>query len=1747
MKPFQVLNNTKNAYKDYVYTFQKFKNPTIKNWVSEKIDKGSLLWRPPNIELSRRFQAGTTLESFVKDGVLHEDILKIFCIDPEDPGSGPISPYLHQSRAIENIVKDEQNTIVSTGTGSGKSFCFGIPLVNSCLRLKEKGITGVKALIVYPMNALANSQYNDFAKRLHGSGLKIALYTGDMKYSPEEALAMYLEATGRSEPYDSEIISREALHENPPDILMTNYVMLEYMLMRLSDQGLFPVDNPGVLQYIVLDEIHTYTGRRGADVACLIRRIKRRSGCTNNVRCIGTSATVQAAEGEDAASVVSQFASDLFGEPFDPENVVTGSFIALEEKTADLLPDSVLVTDEMIHDFDYTLNKTIPLIESLTDESITITNFTEKDLGALLQKQITIDFIQKSLLDTNLSLSTLITNYQQTHRKSSSFQECEREIQAAFLAGLVGTTTYRQQETTLITPKLHTFFSQGRTISSCLTKQGPHLHDKGDQQCKTCADNDKQRNTFPLYFCRACGQEYYSAALTPEHTLFPREIETLFEDMENIYIYPETYNRNDEELPEFFFTQAGNIKDQYKDKLPVSQTYCPECNKIDTIEEPCIHPKETKIPIATITYPFLFCPSCGAFHDLRTREFNKLFSFGSVGRSTALDILSLHTVSNLDPDQQKTIIFSDNRQDTSLQTWHLNDFQKRIHFRRGFYHALLKQNNPDFINLYDLDQPIFDIYEENKVTPKYDPSESEFIQDTTLKGKYIRYLRYLLLQDIRPPIQKNQQNLEDTGLVEYTYNGLEKLAKADEHWKEQFNIPEIIKITPDERYDFILGFLDIFRRQFAIKDDRMIRNHQNFERDIIEKLYEDAHVNLGGKAYLITGYSDNAIARKNTQVMRLTTPQSRLVIWTEKTLHVKKDRAKDIVTELAELLAKIGFLSHEQYKHIGYLYQLPSSIIQVKINEKTTLKQCKTCGNIYPFKTMNQCPSKKCTALDIIDITTQQNYYRDLYTTPFSEAITLIAAEHSGQIEGDERRKIEENFIKTDNPLNTIVCTPTMELGIDIGKLSTVHMRNVPPSPTNYAQRAGRAGRSNQPSLILTFCGVGNTRGPHDQYFYKRPEQMIAGKIIEPRFLLDNKNLIITHLNSSIIEHLTSSKAGSGQIKIEKEIQHILNLDDIENNYPIKSSLEHEITTKIQQEKTQITQSFIDSFHKEIQTFPWLTTDYINTHIDEFISRFNQAFDYWKKEYTILRREYRRLSKKGEREALDTHERLRLRAIQHKMGSMREGKKAFFTFRYLQNQGFLPTYGFPGNTTTVSFNDTEHELIRDRNIALTEYAPGNQVYCNGKCYHIRFARPKTEDNQPITQQIRICPDCEHILLGENSNTTTVCPNCNKDLTEYPPNPNAIEMPDQYAVSGSRITSDEEERIRQGYDIIRGYNLQHQEPYTIQNKESFTMKYEHNGRIIRVNRGPRKPEEQPNGFSFCTACYKWLLGSKSVDKHISNDSRNKCSKNATQEDILHGLYLYSEGLHDVLTIDIPTHEHLTNELDITSFYYSIKEALIQSIVVHLNLDENEIDGFVKPNPDENHTHSIIIYETFEGGIGALQTLLKTPRLRQIFQTARDLLHENEEEPCATACYDCLLNYYNQREHHLMNRHLPLSFFKEYQNLIIGKIEEENKLQKLMGKCESDFEKQVLQKIADEYLPLPDEAQKTIYDKDIPIAEADFFYKPNIIIFVDGAPHRKQHIKDVDHQKRNRLKQIGYRIQPILTVEETVDKIKKILQL
>ena len=1731
MNPFKLLGDVQETYKTYVRTFQRFRNPAIEDWVLARVEDGSLLWRDPFIQLNRRFERGDSFESLVRAGLIHPETPRSFTHKPEDQTGEVIQLHRHQSQAAKSVLGDKANTIVSTGTGSGKSFCFGIPIVSECLRLKDLGKKGIKAVIIYPMNALANSQYEEFSARLHGTGLKLALYTGQTMYEKDKALQRHKQDTGRDTLFDSEVISRDELQnrETLPDILMTNYSMLELILTRYEDRLLFPPEHAGILQFLVLDEVHTYCGHQGADVACLIRRLKQHTGTIGNLRCIGTSATVESGQG-DTRKVIADFASRLFGERFSPEHVITEEYVGTHTSEGQSLSPKVAADADLLGRFDGSFDTAIPLVEALMGRELTPAEKTQEGIGILLKTQKTAHFLEQALHEGASSLTFLAQRYQVEHRPEATVEECRRELLAALYSGMRATVPIHEKQEPWFIPKLHSFFSQGRAITACLTPQGPHLNEHGDVTCKTCGESGrKEVPTFPLHFCRACGQEFYGVSIQADKTLLARDLDVLEGEGEPAYLYPAKYDKETAPLPERWLTPRGNIKRDYKDVAPRDHAYCPTCTKLDS---DCGHRDPMQVCIVPV--PLLLCPGCGVAYDKRSREFNKLFTFGSVGRSTATDVLVGSIVSGMPKGERKIIAFSDNRQDTALQSAHLNNLHKRLHFRRSLCQALLEsgavEGSGKGLSIVAAAGKVFDIQQRNGVLPPYARTAAgQFRTNRDVDDFYKRYLEFAILCELEASPTRSQQNLEDVGLLAVSFDGLDACAAASGFWQ---GVPFADALPADQRYDYLLGFLNIMRQNLAINSLYFLR-YDSFERDVLSKLDEKSFFHSLASGKNPTGYSDTAESQPGVSVLRFTSSRS-LMSWVRRAIGVPRGKENEVILSTAAKLEEGKFIVEETIRRgHGYhavLKMLPHDVFLFVIDKGTQVKVCPKCSRVYHFKALNQCANVSCAGLVLKDYAS--NYFRTEYLRSLPEVVMLKAEEHSGQVDGVERKNIETQFRDAQNPLNVLVCTPTMELGIDIGHLSSIYLRNVPPSPSNYAQRAGRAGRKSQSSLITTFCGVGSHRGPHDQYFYRNPEKIIAGRISAPRFLLDNRQLLMTHIHSLILETL------GREDKLPNRPDEIL--DVVSPGYPVFINLMDGLKEALRGKEAILVRAIEEAFKTEMDTFPWFTPDFVLSTLHAFPSAFDGAFNAWRREYEQLGREWEALNRKvNTRDGLTPSDEMRRRVIEGRLKAMRGNGEKFYSYRYLGAQGFLPNYAFPTRCSELTFFDSEDSIARDEVLAIREYAPGNSVYYRGNRYAVTHARPQTREGKPDFEPLVICPKCETAFLGHEATQQAACPNCKADLRGVHPREHALRMPNQLASRSTNITSDEEERRRLGYIIAPYYtpgkNLQR---FVLKTSEAEvgSIAYEHNGCLLVVNHGTRKAEiedAQPT-FTLCTACNRWLFGEESIEKHLVPDSNRPCPRRARSEDIAREIVLYSRAEHDVMTLDVPAPEGLPDEKT-EGFYKTLLHAVRQGIQVSLNVEQNEVVGFLAKHESVPNRPVIVLYETAQGGAGALKSLLVEGRLAQAVSKACEMLHEGDEKSCEKACYECLCSFYNQIDHPVLDRNLVLPLLKSLKNVAlvpkpVGGGEAQS-FEKLLETCESGLEREILTRLRDEGYPLPQEGQKTIYDEGTPVARLDFFYEPNIAIFVDGPPHDKDYVQKADENTRTRLKALGYRVLSI----------------
>lgn len=1699
MDPFKIYKSVKEQYKSYIQTFQVFKNEKIKSFVETGINNRSMLWQEPVIQISKRFKAGLPVTELVNNGWLHNGCNQVY---PD------FIPYAHQQRAVEIAAYRKENLIVTTGTGSGKSICFELPIVSHCLEQAANGVKGIKAIIIYPMNALANTQYEELAKKLKGSGVTIGLYTGDTEATGEEALKAYKEVFGEDAvPNDSEVIDRQQLRRTPPDILISNYVMLELMLTRNDDAALFREEIKRNLRFLVLDELHTYSGKQGADVAFLIRRLKQKTETKGKLICIGTSATMaNDVGGADSAAAVAGFATRIFGEPFLPANVV----VEEEDKTIEFIGDSIsgrpAVTEAMLEAFDSDQFETVlPLFEQIMGYPYT-GELTPLALGNELKQSKLLTILEQSLKEVK-DYGTLAKQYRDAVRKDRDLEACKLEIQAGLILGMMGTVISAMgREVPRFVPKVHAFYNQGSELRGCLVEGCEYLSDSGETTCPKCEEEGRGISTlYPLHFCRTCGQEYYGMWYDEQTN---EANPWTFQDEANkgkSGYYSPAFKEDLSKIPEHWLTpKKRELASRYKEKKPI-------LGRLDTLTNTFTHYHDDENETGTLMpAPLAYCPSCRTEHSGGT-EFGKLFLLNSIGRATGTDVIVTAALGASPANERKVIGFTDNRQDAAFQAGHLDHWYNQIYFRRALYNVLKQQTT--FLPVKSIPELLYP----HIIDAEYEKT-IPFAQRRMFKEKYLKYLETYLYVEIRGTKRFISINLEDVGLLEATYEALDEIVVQPE--LDMFS--ELKDREKPLLKDYITGFMEIFRSEMAIGHPNLI-DKSTFRQQVIDfieqkapekrifEAIEDTNVGIYTNAdkdkFKYTPFTFHAFDGSRA-----------LGAWVKKCFGLEETAdVVRVIQQTREFLLKMGYLSKQRVQHEDVYYIEPDMIL-IQAPKKEFKHQCKKCGSKYNWEQVHYCIMPACK--DVLESSKPiVNFYTIQYTKSFDGRDNIIAEDHSGQVKGQERKIKENKFKKNPPEIQFLIATPTMELGIDIGTLSSVYLRNVPPSPSNYAQRAGRAGRSGQGSIVQTFCGSGSSRGVHDQYYYNRPVEIVSGKISVPRFNLSNTTLFEAHVNSLVLQTIDK--------KLLSQPRQFIDFSNREELPMIKDYIE-DLVDSIQRNKQVILQNIREAFGKEVEdSNGMITWQSIEDQVDQFAYYFDTAFNKMREDYRESLKEIEEIDKRIRAEG-NTDYSLpgRRNALEKRNNNLKEGKEDFYVYRYLSQVGFLPNYAFPSKVTSVRMlhKGEEEEISRDLAIAIREFAPLNTLYYGGLKYVIQTVSKEVDPSNKF--QAVVCEDCEHVeKLSAGRQIPSNCPNCGSVLESQTP-VNVMKFPKMRAIKRNRITADEEERLKGGYKIIHSYKPTGKAEVNevISNDRSICrISFERSGEMNHLNLGQMADYNKGDkGFMLDTVNLNWVSLPKLQDY--------LAEKRITANQINRNISLLTESRNDVITIQL-TDPYVGEE---EVFAKTLANALIQSICTVMNLDDNEINGFYQPIVGQNG--KLIIFETSEGGTGTLSSIVRDEKLLQrIALKALDILHFDEhgrdkDGACASSCYNCICNFFNQRDHKLFDRQSVKDFLLGLLNVssIQGSQDDNVMFDVFMQQAASNLEKTVLRLIKEQGIKLPVEMHRVISKDGELIAEADLYFEPKIVVFIDGPDHDLEHIKLDDERKRSKLKRLGYKV-------------------
>jgi superfamily II DNA/RNA helicase len=1695
MDAFQTRENVVSEYRDYISSFLSIADERIKDEVAKSF-KGNGFILEPLIQFNPSFQKGESLEDLERSGEIHTNVKIAF---------GKYNLYKHQIEALR-IGMSGKGFVVTSGTGSGKSLTYLATIFNSIFQKGATKSKGVKAILVYPMNALINSQEEEIKKYAENFGgsfpISFAKYTGQ-------------------EGQDH----RDMVKNEQPDIILTNYMMLELIMTRQSESWMRDSMKEN-LEFLVFDELHTYRGRQGSDVSLLVRRIK--STCIKEFVCIGTSATMSS-DGTpfEKKQKVAKVATTIFGATYSPMEII-GEYLETCTNGKTYTPFELRNSidngidsngDEQMF-VNHPLTNWLELKIALKDNSGTLERGKPRTLS-----EIAIELKR----ETEHDQSTIEKTLKDLLRWTEQLNEKNR------LAG---------SRKSFLPFRFHQFISQTSTVSVTLESRSQrHITIKPGRYVKNEGD---EKLLYPVLFSRYSGVDFLCVkkdvkkkTLQPRNPTEPIDPFTM-KDAKGDNLKEEKFSEGylilDEgedfwkedpiEIapPEWLNTSETEFKPVYNWLMP-KQVYFKSTGEYS--ENPDFPLKGWFIPVK-----LRIDPTAGIiYEDSKINESTKLMSLGNEGRSTATTIMSYAVVSELfkqkeSVENQKLLSFTDNRQDASLQAGHFNDFLSSVRLRSGLHFAL--ENNTSALDVHTIADRVFeelklketDYAKEPSTNPKYPDEDNERALKT--------YLLYRIFQDLKRGWRYTLPNLEQTALLKIEYKNLKKLSADD----DEFNsIPFLNQRPASERYEILTQLLNFFRTNYALNHRILLDNKSESQillKDKLDskKLWSLDHNETFDAPTFMVSVRPGRSTQKGIYFASMGS-RSNIGKYFKRKMQeaqypvMSKDEFKEFIEMLCDKLKDVNILS----KKVGLLgssgtingYLLKTDYILWLPGDGETVEIDKTRFNTY--RNLELKPNR---------------YFQKLYKTDFSKySKEIIGREHTGQLTSADRIEREEQFRK--GIISTMFCSPTMELGIDIANLNIVHMRNVPPNPANYAQRSGRAGRSGQTAVVFTYCSAWS---PHDQNYFNAADTMVAGSVAAPRIDLKNEELLTSHFNAYLLMEL-------GIRELHSSVADILDLSN-----PADIHVKDTIITSIENNLNIYKNTWIQSFKRvavsmeaDLKETWWYTEDWYIKKVDSFINRFKAAFKRWISLYSsamnmlnrahVVQQDPTLKSDSPQKKEANTQyavAKKQLALLKNDSNQSISNESEFYIFRYLASEGFLPGYNFtrlPVRTFIgYKHNDQGEYISRPRSVALKEFGPMNIIYHNGSKYRIN--RMSVLEAESLQRKAKISTETGYAFLDDDAETANVDPITRKLLkndTNSLYRTTLIELSESEGIPQERISCIEEERSSSGYEITEYFRypqgIDSTKNATIQSGgvDLMNMIYGQSTELIKVNwRSKRSPSE---GFAIDKRNGKWL-SQKDLENQETADNK---------KDVL----VFVRDTADTLYVQPLSSLNLTPD-QVTSLSYAIKRGIERLFQV----EENEIGVRVmgtieKPN--------ILIYEASEGSLGILSQLIQEPvRMKDLFTESYRCMHfdpETKEETelgksLPKASYQDLLSYYNQRDHEILDRREIKKVLEQLMecdfspNQGTNNYESQYKYLLDIYDRNSATEKPFIEFLYKNRLSLPDKAQVNMKDFYINV---DFVYNSvdgPVLVFCDGSIHDEANIMAEDDHKRQLLKDEGYDI-------------------
>ncbi|ACY13366.1 DEAD/DEAH box helicase [Haliangium ochraceum] len=1621
--PLRVVEDAITEYQAHVLTEFRARDPALRAALEEAMGRPHFLAQEPFFQAHRPFKRGARWDALGLDSRL----AKVLCARSESEHA-----YLHQSEAISALLAEEpQPLAVTTGTGSGKTECFLLPILQNAIedaaRFKRAGLT---AIVVYPMNALANDQEARIRSYLRESGHTYVTVARYDRNTPER--------------------DRQHMRTHPPQVLLTNYMMLEYLLVRPADrENLFANHR---CRYVVLDEVHTYRGTLGANIALLIRRLTTHlqharhdwgAELADDPRRfpplvpVATSATIKSVDeaGKSADEVralrdqaVQGFLATVTGVPAERFRVLGEELEPVHvpaEARWPAEPAAVDVPETIAGQVDQdsaALARALAVLAGIptgTDDSA--------DLNTAGRAAAILWFLGDLLARKPMSTPQIVDEIRARvpARADAATEDVRREVEAAIAIGAAlppGTPGALQLRT-------HRFVRGGWSFHRCVDPACGRLYARGEDTCR-CG-----RATAPLYLCRSCGADAlrFRGGEDPETEALAPHAERGGEGEWMLY----DRGRLEQSTDDDDFSALARVT-QMKRRPVVHGTYDPVTGGFSRSGG---YPVDVALAPARNT-----CLVCGA-----TAGAGSILTPVALGTSAAVRVLAEGLVESLDIQHQtnpahdgkeRLLIFSDSRQDAAHQARFITYAGRYDRMRRRVVALLREASAPQTLSqilagllargVRARDNPHTQRYDDPGYLPRAVQQraraweEAPLLDDLAVSAGYRATIVNLGLVGLRyDPLGRyvRERGQALAARLGITTEQLAHLARCllDEMRVRQAVSRELLRYHPANPHTPEETPAAQWERRFAWPNGYPCDEDGEplawLDNDVVP---EGIRLNNAWRRPKAGGRGPS-LERKLKHLLRR--------------MSGAEPEVDDLV-DLVRFLMTPGLIVPVKlhgFRDERVLLQVNADAIELALVEADARRRCDVCNVKMAWAEIGA-PCPACHG--VLVPWSENDVMANRYVRRILEArgSALVAGEHTAQVTGSQRIELEEDFKAPParSPVNVLSCSPTLEMGIDVGGLDAVVLRNVPPRPDNYAQRGGRAGRRSRVGVVLSYA----RNRPHDAYFYDKPREMIAGEVPAPAVGLSNRDVVVRHLHA-----IAFSLAEPGLMGRMVEYIRV-------NGELVQESVDA-LVDGLQGSFEQAAALAFEAWGEDILTPLGLgSVAALRTVLDELPARVRDLFARVQFQIQELHRTIEQWvsQARGDRMAVNAQDlKRRLLGIPSERRGVRDeadDRTGGHPMRRFAEFGILPGYEFPSQPATVRLLGDEHEeepVSVERRFGLAQYQPEAPVHARGHRWRVAgldIASPWNPRSEQPDWMYTICGRCD---LRYGAQEHSACPRCGEPQGVEQPLPSysyggflarrddtpVLEEEDRFAMASLlRCYPQRSGRVVAGYELPSGWRaeLRHGETVRWLNESKPPSEAE-------LRRGAPILHEDARGFYLCAACGRILSFSEPDSTRRKGRRRTRRSgapdeyghtsdcRHAGVSPVPAAIGTESEAVVLRIPVELPvSYEDEPYQRWGYSLGYSLRAGMRQLYM----LDGSEIE-FLLETPwtvegagQRRKRGALTFIDGAVGGSGFLDRA--AAELHRVAERALDHL---DHEDCEAACYRCLKSYRNQRHHQYLS--------------------------------------------------------------------------------------------------------------------------------